>query len=394
MSKAFGHPLLVGPDGKERKFSRISLGKSGFYTEADLRDTLYRHPSMLPIEELDEAFLDLVPICTELPTGVGPLDLLYVTPAGRLVCVETKLWRNPEARRKVVGQISDYAAELSRYSFEDLERQVHRRTKRSLLDFFRERPNFEEAAFCDGVTRNLRNGRMLLIICGDGIRESTANITRFLDRSTSLELTFALVEMAIYQADCGTLLFQPRTLAKTENIRREIFVPASTPLQDVEGSQNISRSLPKSEIQPQREFWLGFWQEVEDSLDFDDPNHLAFKPERRSTASGEFPLNKGLYLLIYFQKSAEKIGVSISMDATERRIFESLLEERDEIEREVGQKITWTHKNGGRYGIGVSRGFLSAEKPEERIKAVSYFADMIALFDTVFRPRLERIQSK
>ncbi len=33
--------------------------------------------------------------------------------------VEAKLWRNPEARRKVIGQILDYAKELSRWNYED-----------------------------------------------------------------------------------------------------------------------------------------------------------------------------------------------------------------------------------------------------------------------------------
>ena len=60
----------------------------------------------------------------------GPIDNLLVTPAGLPVLVECKLWRNPQARREVVGQILDYAKELSRWSSSDLQREVRRRLGR------------------------------------------------------------------------------------------------------------------------------------------------------------------------------------------------------------------------------------------------------------------------
>jgi hypothetical protein len=54
-----------------------------------------------------------------------------VTPTGLPVLVECKLWRNPQGRREVVGQILDYAKELSRWSSSDLQREVSRRLKRN-----------------------------------------------------------------------------------------------------------------------------------------------------------------------------------------------------------------------------------------------------------------------
>ena len=49
---------------------------------------------------------DSLPVVRELPTPAGPLDILYINPKGFLSLVETKLWRNPEARRSVVAQIN------------------------------------------------------------------------------------------------------------------------------------------------------------------------------------------------------------------------------------------------------------------------------------------------
>ena len=72
----------------------------------------------------------------DLNTPVGLLDILMVTPNGKLVIIETKLWRNPEARRKVIAQILDYAKELSRWNYEDLQRELNRRLKTTWINQF------------------------------------------------------------------------------------------------------------------------------------------------------------------------------------------------------------------------------------------------------------------
>jgi hypothetical protein len=56
----------------------------------------------------------------ELPLPSGYVDNLYATPDGDLIVGETKLFRNPEARREVVAQIIDYAKDLSALTYESL----------------------------------------------------------------------------------------------------------------------------------------------------------------------------------------------------------------------------------------------------------------------------------
>jgi len=96
-------------------------------SEADIQALIQAHPACLPITEIDAIFAGPVPICTELNTPAGAIDNFMVTPTGLPVLVECKLWRNPEGRREVVGQILDYAKELSRWSSSDLQREVRRR---------------------------------------------------------------------------------------------------------------------------------------------------------------------------------------------------------------------------------------------------------------------------
>ena len=61
---------------------------------------------------------------------------------GYITLVETKLWRNPDARRSVVAQIIDYAKELADWTYEKFVEAIKRvnayenRTGGPLIDQF------------------------------------------------------------------------------------------------------------------------------------------------------------------------------------------------------------------------------------------------------------------
>ena len=100
------------------------LASSVGYDEAWLQQLLFDHPELLPLEVIDPGAGPFIPVCRELamPKAGGSvfLDLFGVTAAGRPVLVECKLWRNPQARREVVGQLLEYAALLKGWSYGDL----------------------------------------------------------------------------------------------------------------------------------------------------------------------------------------------------------------------------------------------------------------------------------
>lgn len=54
--------------------------------------------------------------------NTGYIDNLYITPSGMIVIVETKLFRNQEARRTVIAQIIDYAKEVQKWDAEKLDK--------------------------------------------------------------------------------------------------------------------------------------------------------------------------------------------------------------------------------------------------------------------------------
>lgn len=152
-------------------------------------------------------------------------------PLGHITLIETKLWRNPEKRRQVVGQIINYATELSKWSYTELVKAVKLATKSQdrdpLLTLARgtTADGFDEAAFTDTVSRNLGRGRFLLLIVGDGIHEAVEEMAHYLQQSPHLGFTLDLVELALFrEADAPTDSFfvQPRVLVRTREVTRAI----------------------------------------------------------------------------------------------------------------------------------------------------------------------------
>ena len=165
LDRTYGGLIRLDPgnSASAETLQRIPLGASaaeGGVDEAFLQELLFRFPETLPTDAIDAAYAGAVPVCRELTTPAGYVDALYVNPLGRLTLAEFKLWRNPQARREVIGQILDYAKELASWGYEDLQREVSKTLKRTgnvLYELVREQAP-DEAAFVDRVTRHLKRG--------------------------------------------------------------------------------------------------------------------------------------------------------------------------------------------------------------------------------------------
>ncbi len=259
MSKQHTCPLIL--DGKPennniRKLEKINLASSyenkskKLYDEAWVQNLIHNNPSLLPIEELEPAFFPLFPVCKELKTPAGYLDNLFVSEGGYLTLVECKLWKNPEARREVIGQALDYAKEFSKWQYEDLSRAITRSTGKSgnfLYEVIsREIPGVDEAIFVDSVNRNLRRGRFLILIVGDGIREGVETISGFLQKHAGINFTFGLVELGFFKVPgVEQYIIQPRILARTYIIERLIIKAEGLDLK-VETEEIINKDAAKT----------------------------------------------------------------------------------------------------------------------------------------------------
>ncbi|MEM1416602.1 MAG: DUF4268 domain-containing protein [Myxococcota bacterium] len=362
------------------------------YDERFVQELAFAHPACLPVAAIDPAFEQLVPVCMELRTPAGPLDALYVTSRGRLVVLEAKLWRNPEARRKVVAQILDYAKELARWSYEDLQRAVNRalgRTGNTLYELVLEAyPEVDEARFVDEVQRSLERGRFLLLIVGDGIQRGAASITSFLDAVGNLELTFGLVELGLYRTSAGATLVLPRVLARTVEIGRYVVqLPEGATL--TQGPTEVGADDPVSD---DAAFYEGFWKELLAELALEDPS----QPLANATRSQNiyFPLPPKLstaWVSAYFSQSSRRIGVYVGF--TGKGSFAELAagrleSEREAIAAEVGETL---HYGDARHPLGLRMSVQDIFDPDVRASMKAFFTHSINRLVSAIRPRLEAL---
>lgn len=316
--------------------------------EAVLRDLIAEHPELLPVHDLDPSYGRLVTVTRELAIpGVGFVDVLLMDEAGRLVVVECKLWRNPQARREVVGQILDYARELSRFGYEDLQRQVSIATKRQgnvLYALAQEAGgSLPEAEFVDRVTRDLAAGRFLLLVVGDGIAEGTRRIGEYLRDQPGLAFGFRLVEMAEYRhtdaAGAEHVIMQPRVLAQTAIIERHVIrseVPGIV-LDTVEEEPapprpNASTSTPRA-VSGVGNRARSFVERFINDIRFDDPGQPAPRPGGNGWIRN--PLPGGPYINAWRSLATGRIGTQVRFSGAEQRAaFEALLAEQEAINAE------------------------------------------------------------
>lgn len=161
------------PESSVQRLQRVELQATGIYDEKWLQQLIFANADLLPFYEIDADYTGAVPVCMELATKSGRVDCIYVTPSGRLVIAETKLYRNPQSRREVIGQILDYAKDLMNWSYDELDTKVCAiNGGLSLFELVKaDGHEVLEASFIDTVQRNLSKGRFLLLVVGDGIRE-------------------------------------------------------------------------------------------------------------------------------------------------------------------------------------------------------------------------------
>jgi hypothetical protein len=227
----FTTPLIVR-GGEAVRLHRMPFSEKTF-DESWLQELLFNHPGLIPFHDIEPIFSDSIPLVRELPTAAGPLDLLYINSKGFLTLVETKLWRNPEARRSVVAQLIDYAKEMAVWSYEDLIKALRKAGMKSssdpLIDLFREMEGeeFDDRRFIDQVSSNLLQGRSLLLIIGDGIQEGVEHMVSFLQQTPQLGFNLALVEIGLFREQPENdelLVVQPRILARTSRLLKKLCI--------------------------------------------------------------------------------------------------------------------------------------------------------------------------
>jgi hypothetical protein len=201
--------------------------------EQALHEYVHIEPDLLPLREMGERISPLMIIGHELtlPTGGGILDLLAIDRDGLPTIIEFKLKKNADIKRKVVGQVLEYAAYLWKLSYDVLDTEVAREYFNSkackqpqmhglalaaAIEHFnmaqQSSPDWDVESFVNNADANLKQGRFRLIVVVD---EAIPELRRTIDYLNAMQTVFQIVcvEMRYYATDHGTHVFVPVVVA-------------------------------------------------------------------------------------------------------------------------------------------------------------------------------------
>jgi len=160
--------------------------ESGYVSEDHLQAMIDEFPELLPGVSPDSY------VCREFSTDSGPIDNLIINAKdGSLTLVECKLAKNPEVRRKILGQIIDYAASLSRLDFEEFHQRWKDRGGVDLTAI-----ETAKGPLSLAVTSNLETARFTLLLAVDEINEPLKQMVEYIQDKTDSSTRVALIELA------------------------------------------------------------------------------------------------------------------------------------------------------------------------------------------------------
>lgn len=222
-----------------------------FASEDSLQELVAKHPNLLSGERMDPSSPPrwiLVAREKGIAKIVGEghhwsLDHLFVDQNAVPTLVEAKLSRNPEIRRKIIGQMLEYAAHATKtWDVDELQRAYIERCETEGLN-----PIDELATLLDSdddadakklwedMGANLRAGSLRLVFVSDGIPDELARVVEFLDsQMPSTEVSAVEIKQVTSQ---GSRILVSRVIGRS--------APEHSPKKRVRKSlKEIQESMP------------------------------------------------------------------------------------------------------------------------------------------------------
>jgi hypothetical protein len=200
------------------------VGLLGQTLEAALQRLLELHPEVVPGGQIDPGAVDpprFALLRREMAIGTWSLDHVLVDQHGVLTLVEAKLVENPEARREVVGQIMDYAANArdawSGGRLRERAAEFWQRRGRQVDDVLRERlgDEIDVEALWAAIEASLSTGHVRLLIASDELRPEVRRVIEYLNSELRNAEVYGL-ELKCYGTDEETFVLVPRLVGRIQ----------------------------------------------------------------------------------------------------------------------------------------------------------------------------------
>jgi hypothetical protein len=223
--------FVVGPDNQ-----LVELRRSAYGSEDVFQKLLADHPAMLRAAAGEDGKLILVRREQPVPDESGgsdrwSIDHLFLDAQGVPVLVEVKQASDTRARREVVAQMLDYAANGVAYwpinqivtSFRETSAGMGRDADDDLRAFL---GDGDPEAFWRQVEANLGSGRIRMLFVADRIPKELIRIIEFLNEQMRPAEVLA-IEVEHFMSSTGMRTLVPRLLGETERARtaKSVEVP-------------------------------------------------------------------------------------------------------------------------------------------------------------------------
>ena len=185
-----------------------------FESEKELQNLTIKYPELLSL--LSESESTPVLISDEVRISTGRIDNFLVD--NEPILIEVKERSNVELKRKVVGQLLDYASTISNDLIEmNFEEEIksscrkHSFDEVEVLDNLYQ--NYEKEEFWEIFSKNLKNNRFKLVVLADKFYPSTERIIQYLNQETQ-NTNFIGLELMKFEVNENTVIV-PKLIGST-----------------------------------------------------------------------------------------------------------------------------------------------------------------------------------
>ena len=249
-----GKIFLLNDNGK----ILTPMSETDYVAEKDLQTFLADHPDLLPGDQISpESPRRWLLVSREMgvpgavdESGRWSLDHLFLDQDGIPTFVECKRSQDTRARREVVAQMLDYAANGIEYWSLDSIRQRAAETAKAngaaldelILDLLNPDTDLTVEAYWQMVEQNLRSGKVRLIFVLDQSSRELRRLVEFLNEKMA-DVEVLIVEIRQYLGE-GQKALVPRVLGITEQSRSS--KPGAIPQAKIDKSFVLSACPPDS----------------------------------------------------------------------------------------------------------------------------------------------------
>lgn len=316
--------------------------------------------------------------------GAGTADLLAVARDGSILLAECKLAKNDEIRRKVIGQILEYAAALWRMPYDELDLRVRKlKEGRPLAELMREESEnhepgeWDQEEFVTRVQANLDAGTFLLVIVVDELSESLSKILNYVNER-GRESRFSLFALELVRFTSGTA---------------EVVVPhLHGPTADELAGKREVTSDERGRI------YQRFFQTLIDGFKAERPNVTS---AARPSYAGWFGFPAGLKGCSFNWSFAQgkRLRIELYIEGPDRAsaeaAYRAIEKRRAQIERSFGSPLQWEPlfetKNKRSCRIAVYHDGNPYDDPHIFDSLAKWGIETMVLFYDALRPALKEV---